>query len=90
MSSNKFEKYTKAFAGGLFVIASNDLPLFAREMNHAYHDTQWLPFEARCELVYLEGAKKGTMAFPYNECVLAKAIKHRVCQLTAEDQDEHD
>ena len=77
VSKNKFEKYSKEFTGGLFIIATNDLPPFA-DSESALHNTQWLPMQARCEIVHLQGAKEGTTPFPYDVYTLAKAIQHRV------------
>lgn len=79
VSRNKFEKYSKEFTGGLFCIASNELPSFM-DQSHGYYETQWKPFEARMELVHLTGAKDGNTKFPYNALTLACAIRHAIEQ----------
>ena len=80
VSRNKFEKYSKEFNGGLFCIASNELPLFTDKC-HSYYDTQWKPFEARMELVHLTKEKDAGIPFPYDALTLAGAIRQAVEQL---------
>ena len=76
VSTNKFAPYGRKMKNGLFLIASNEIPMCSA-INHASYETQWKPFMARCQLVELkEDDIICQPEFPYTAAVLARALKH--------------
>ena len=53
VSTNKFVPYGRRMKDGLFLIASNELPMCSN-IDHKDYEKEWDPFMARCKLVDLE------------------------------------
>ena len=77
VSSNKHVAFSRQMVDGLFLIASNELPMCAT-FNHTLHKTEWEPFTSRCEMVEMPEAnvQPGTKEFPYTAKILAGALKY--------------
>ena len=77
VSNNKHIKFKRQMVDGLFLVASNELPMCA-VYDHTLNKTESEPFTSRCEMVEMgeDNIQKGTKDFPYTASVLAGALKH--------------
>lgn len=92
VSNNKHIKFKRQMIDGLFLVASNELPMCADSiLNHTLYKTEWEPFTSRCAIVEMgeDEERDGNIAFPYTARVLAGALKHLTAEykpLTESDQ----
>ena len=77
VSGNKYYGYEKMFVGGLFIIASNQLPPMSDKV-HSFHNEMWLPLMSRCDLINFPVTHDGKEKFPYSVAEFAIALKHLI------------
>ena len=53
VTTNKFVPYGRKMEKGLFLLASNELPMCSN-FDHECYGTEWEPFLARCEIIELK------------------------------------
>ena len=73
ISVNKYVAFEELFVDGYFIIATNKLPLVARE-NHPFHQGDWIPLKSRFEMTTFVNPHEGTTKFPYTVEEFALAL----------------